>query len=387
MPKLATIEYCTGCTACASACPRNCISMIADTEGFCFPIVNVKCCVKCGLCEKSCPILNPIAIDRSPIKSYAAYSKNETMRMCSSSGGLFTEIAQAIIQDGGVVYGAAYNERFEVVHICVDNADDLHRLRGAKYAQSNLDGVYFAIKNKLEHNKQVLFSGTPCQVNGLKSYLHKNYENLLTVDFVCHSVPSPMVWQEYVKYRAQKDNGGILPASINLRSKKTGWSRYQYSNVFEYADGNSYAVKSGDSLYMNLFVGGYISRCSCENCHFKGYSRISDLTLGDFWGIWNIDPDFDDNKGVSILLVQSNKGAVILNKIRDDLVLKEVGLEAASRQNQAIIKAHTAHSQRLKAFTLIKLGRIEKCNELFFSTRTPRFHKLKSFLKRLVKKG
>ena len=386
MITLAKKEFCTGCSACASACPKNCISMNADKAGFRFPSINKDLCIDCGLCEKSCPVINPISFDGKTIDAYAAYSQDESIRMQSSSGGLFTEIAQAVIQDGGIVVGAAYDNNFSVVHICVDNLTDLARLRGAKYAQSNLDGVFLKVKEMLKQGRPVLFSGTPCQVIGLKSYLGKDYDHLLTVDFVCHSVPSPLAWEKYVRFRADKDNNGALPSSINLRSKTTGWSQYRYSNLFEYANKESCVLKNGESPYMRLFVGGYISRESCDNCPSKGYERASDFTLGDFWGIWNIYPDFDDDKGISVLLVQSDKGKHFLNKIKDRLILKEVSLAEASRENPAMIKVFTPHSKRVEALELITTYGFSQYDKLF-PTERQRFYRLKAFIKRVMKRN
>ena len=364
MPKLATKEYCTGCTACASICPAKCIAMKADENGFLRPVVEAEKCVSCGLCEKSCPIITPLKVTDKQPKAYAAYSKDENMRLQSSSGGIFTEIARAVLEKGGAIFGAAYNDKFEVNHICVENEADLAKLHGAKYAQSDLRGIFADVKAKLNAGQKVLFSGTPCQVGGLKAYLRKDYPNLLTVDFVCHSVPSPMAWWEYVKYRAEQDNGGELPESIDLRSKTTGWSRYQYSNLFQYSDNVTHSAKSTESLYMNLFVDGYINRESCEKCQFKGYNRVSDLTIGDFWGIWDIAPEMDDNKGTSVVLVQSSRGAEFFDKISESLALKEVSLEEASRQNQAMLKTATLNERRDEAFDRIRNGKIGECINL-----------------------
>lgn len=384
MPKLATKEYCTGCTACASACPKNCISLVADENGFLFPVINAEYCVDCGLCEKACPMVTPLKTAEQEPKAYAAYSKDEAVRIQSSSGGVFTEIAKAVLADGGVVFGAAYNEQFEVMHICVDSETDLAKLRGAKYAQSNLCGIFADVKAKLNAGQKVLFSGTPCQVAGLKASLRRDYENLLTVDFVCHSVPSPMAWREYVKYRAQMDNGGQLPKLINLRSKETGWSRYRYSNLFQYADGTNHSARSGESLYMKLFVGGYISRESCANCQFKGYSRVSDLTIGDFWGIWNIAPEMDDNKGTSLVLVQSEKGAVLLERIRNRMMLKPVTLEEASRENPAIVKTMAVQEKRQDALRQLRDGRIDECEAWFQKSPASQKRRLTSRIRQVL---
>jgi coenzyme F420-reducing hydrogenase beta subunit len=242
------------------------------------------------------------------------------------------------------------------------------------------------VKAILDNGQQVLFSGTPCQVGGLKAYLRKDYANLVTVDFVCHSVPSPMAWQEYVKYRAQQDNSGNPPQSIDLRSKTTGWSRYQYSNLFLYDDGSTHAAKSGESLYMKLFVGGYINRESCDNCRFKGYNRVSDLTIGDFWGICDVAPEMDDNKGTSVILVQSDRGAELLQKLADRLVIRSVSLEEASRQNQAMLKVSAPATQRTDALARIKEGRIAECEQWFIEKKPSLGDRAKNKLKRLIRK-
>ena len=386
MPALATKEYCTGCTACASACPKGCITMAADENGFLGPVVDGEACISCGLCEKLCPIVNPLKMAENTPKAYAAYAKDEEMRLSSSSGGVFTELAKEVLKDGGVIFGAAYNERFEVVHICVETEDELAKLRGAKYAQSDMCGIFGEIQQKLDAGQNVLFSGTPCQIGGLKAFLRKDYANLLTVDFVCHSVPSPMAWREYVKYRAEQDNSGAPPTSINLRSKNTGWSRYQYANLFLYSDGTAHTAKSSESLYMKLFVGGYINRESCGNCSFKGYRRVSDLTLGDFWGIWDIAPEMDDNKGVSLILVQSCKGQKVLSSITDRLVWKPVTLEEASRQNGAMLNVSRPNERRAETLKMIRSGRIGECENWFIPERPSILKRVCSFVGRILRR-
>ena len=370
MPNLAEQEYCTGCTACASSCPRDCITMASDENGFLSPVIDTEKCVSCSLCEKACPIITPLSLSKIAPKAYAAYSKDEAVRMQSSSGGIFTEIAKTVLADGGAVYGAAYNAQFEVVHICAETETDLAKLRGAKYAQSDLRGIFTNVKAQLEQGRKVLFSGTPCQVAGLKSFLPKDYVSLLLVDFVCHSVPSPMAWQAYVKYRAEQDNEGKLPKSINLRAKISGWSRYRYSNLFTYTDGSVHCAVSGESLYMKLFGGGYLSRKSCEHCQFKGYSRVSDLTLGDFWGIWDIHPEMDDNKGTSVVLVHSQQGKRHLEQISDQLLLKPVTQEEASYENPAMLVSLAVQENRQEALKQIRSGNIGQCEAWFPKHKT-----------------
>ena len=203
------------------------------------------------------------------------------------------------------------------------------------------------------------------------------------VDFICHSVPSPKVWKEYVKYRASKDNEGKLPHIINLRSKETGWSRYKYSNRFEYANEVVNSCPNSDSVYMNLFVGGYISRKSCTDCHFKGYKRDSDITIGDFWGIWDIAPEMDDNKGTSAVVIQTQKGESIIKKISKHLILKEVSLEEVSGQNPAIIVSSKGNEKRKDVFTLIENDNFENINKILSDKKTIS-QKFKNFIKRCI---
>lgn len=386
MPKLATREVCTGCTACASSCPKDCITMKADESGFLFPAVDGESCISCGLCEKNCPVITPLILPENEPEAYAAYTKDEAVRLRSSSGGIFTELARDVLESDGAVYGAAYNDRFEVIHTCVESEKELGKLCGAKYAQSDLRGIFREVRNKLNKGQSVLFAGTPCQVGGLKAYLPKDYENLLTVDFVCHSVPSPMAWQAYVQYRSQQDNGGEPPVSVNLRSKITGWSRYQYANLFQYPDGNSHTAKSADSLYMKLFVGGYINRESCTNCQFKGYHRISDVTLGDFWGIWDIDPEMDDNKGTSVVLAHSDRGVQLLQRICDRVMLKSVTLEEAARQNSAMLLQSKPNVRREEALTSIRNGEIGVCEQWFLPEKPTLRNRVRGILGRIVRK-
>lgn len=380
MMQLCDRSLCTGCTACFSICPAGCISMVADDHGFLFPVIDTAGCTGCGLCERICPITTPLTLSTNCSKAYAAYSTNETVRMQSSSGGIFTELAKVVLEEGGVVFGAAYNEQFDVTHIYVDAEEDLGKLRGAKYAQSDLRGIFPEVKTKLDRGQTVLFAGTPCQVAGLKAFLRADYKNLLTVDFVCHSVPSPMAWRKYVKYRAQADNNGIFPSQINLRSKATGWSRYHYSNQFNYTNGNIHTERSGESLYMKLFVGGFISREACADCHFKGYHRVSNLTLGDFWGIWDIAPEMDDDKGTSVLLVHSNKGYAILERIKNNLRLQEVSLQEASAQNQAMLTASKANSNRPEVLACIREGKWSECESYFPKQKQSIVSKLTHFI-------
>lgn len=346
MPKLANKQQCTGCTACYSSCPKNCITMQSDRYGFKFPIVDTEKCVNCKKCEGACPLIGKNVASKELLSVYAAYLQDDNVRMDSSSGGIFTEIATEILDRKGVVFGAVFDDEYGVEHVQISEKEDLSKLRGAKYAQSELGECFFEVQNKLNMGKDVLFVGLPCQVAGLKSFLKKDYPSLFTVDFVCHGVPSPLVWKNYVKYRAEKDNHGILPEKINLRSKSSGWSRYRYSNRYEYSSSQYYSVLNGDDLFMKLFVSNYINRSSCADCHFKGAKRVSDITLGDFWGIWDVAPDMDDDKGTSLILTHTKAGATMFEKISARLKFREMSLRQASVRNPSLLISSSAADDR-----------------------------------------
>lgn len=385
MQHLCDKKLCTGCTACASICPKSCIKMQPDAFGFLYPQIREDECIECGLCAQICPVLAQEKKTSVP-QAYAAMAKDMHLRLQSSSGGIFSLLAQKVIERKGSVFGAAYDTDFTVRHICAETLDDLKLLRGAKYSQSNLNSCFRNIRQRLNQGQNVLFSGTPCQVAGLKTFLRKNYENLLTVDIVCHSVPSPEIWKQYVHFRAEQDNDGEMPISINLRSKESGWSHYQYENLFQY-DSRTYSQTSGASLYMKLFGGGWISRESCAHCRFKGYQRISDLTFGDFWGIWNIAPEMDDNMGTSLVLVQTEKGQQYFHAIKDSLCTKNVTLEQSSAENPALLVSFAQKENRETVMRVICAEGFDNVESFLSETNTPSlFSRMKGKLKRILHK-
>lgn len=379
---LADKNTCTGCTACASICPNHCIGMTEDENGFYYPHVDTSICVNCGACERICPVLNEVPKNAALPEAYAAYSLDEELRADSSSGGVFSELAKTVLEEGGIVYGAAYDESFRVYHRGVSTLEALKDLRGAKYSQSFMGASFSEIKELLEKEQTVLFCGTSCQVAGLRAFLKKDYDNLLCVDFVCHGVPSPMAWRRYVEYRARIDNDGKLPVKINLRDKSSGWSRYRYSNTFRYDKEKEYRDISTQSVYMKLFTQDYISRLSCGICKFKGYSRSSDITLGDFWGIWDVAPEMDDDRGTSVVLIHSAKGQKTWDEISDRVKTNPVSLEQCSQQNPSLLSSSVIKGEREKVLKLIRLEGIE--NALPFLTQsTPIWKQIRRKVRRV----
>ena len=344
MKKIQEKDNCTGCTACENICPKKCISMIEDKYGFKYPEINEKECIDCNLCKKVCPIINKVQYSKNSYV-YAIINKNDEVRKESSSGGFFSVVAEYVLDQKGIVFGAAYNDKYEVEHIGIESKNDIYMLRGAKYVQSNLENTFQFVKKELLKKRIVLFSGTGCQVSGLKKYLQKEYDNLICMDLVCHGVPSPKIWKKYVENRTRIDNEEKLPKRVNMRSKETGWSRYSYSIQFFYDEEKQYLQSSAKDSFMRAFISDLCSRPSCAKCEFKGINRNSDFTLGDYWGIWNQDLSMDDNKGTSLVYVHSKKGREILEKIRNNIIIKKMNIDKSWEENPSVIYSSELHQQ------------------------------------------
>lgn len=300
---------CCGCHACSNVCPKQCISMQADEQGFLYPVVDRELCVDCGLCEKVCPIINQ-SENKKPIKVFAAKNKNEEVRRKSSSGGVFTLLAEYVLNNGGVVFGAKFDDDWNVVHSWTDTKEGIAAFRGSKYVQSTIGSTYREAKDFLTQGRKVLFSGTPCQIAGLKKYLHKEYDNLLTIDIVCHGVPSPLVWSRYLK-DLNTDNEIIT--NINFRSKKRGWKNYSY--LIQTPKGVLFDDYASKSVYLQGFSRNMILRPSCYDCPAKKGKSKSDITLGDCWGIEKMATIEDDNLGISTILLNTDKGFSIYSEL------------------------------------------------------------------------
>lgn len=336
-------------------CPQKCIEMISDQEGFRQPVTDLSKCVDCHLCEKVCPLLQDLK-DNTIITAFAAKNKDDSLRSSSSSGGIFSALAEAVLAEGGVVCAAKYDSDFSVIHDFARSSEELEHFRGAKYAQSKVEHCFSQIKKMLQEDVKVLFVGTPCQVAGLSAYLGKRHPNILMVDMICHGVPSPLVWQKYLDERKQSDAANSSLYSVNLRSKVSGWSRYSYSVEMYYKDSSHYCVPQGQDWFMRGFVSNLYLRNSCANCHFKGTERCSDLTLGDFWGIWELQPEFDDNRGTSLLWVNSYAGQCIWEQIQKQFDFISVTTDESVCYNPSAILSAVPHPKRSDFF--------EKVNEM-----------------------
>ena len=335
---------CCGCGACENICPKKAIKMSEDEYGFKYPAIDEDLCVKCGLCEKVCPILNSTQ-NENDVFAYACYNKNENERKNSSSGGIFVLLAKEILKINGVVYGAALDGDFNVRHIKVEDEKDLIKIMGSKYVQSIIGNTYQEIKELLSKDRFVLFTGTPCQIEGLKSYLGRDYDKLYTQDIICHGVPSPRVWEKYKEYRKKID--GEIPLNISFRNKDNGWSLFNMKFTYEK---KSYHMNQNEDLFMQAFLKNTVLRDSCYNCNFKKENRVSDITLADYWGIQQEHNDMYDNKGTSLVIVNSKKGKELFELIKGKLIYKETNLEKALQYNPSMIKSAEKDKNRKKFF-------------------------------------
>lgn len=266
--------------------------------------------------------------------AYAAICREEAIRMASSSGGVFSLIARDVLSRGGVVFGAAVTEGLQIAHICVESAQQLHRLRGSKYVRSQLADVYSQAKACLQAGRPVLFTGTPCQIGGLRAYLKEDYENLLCQDLICHGAPMASVWEHYVNYREKK--AGAKAVSVNFRDKSTGWSGYSLEMTFE--NGEVYRQSVYKDPYMRAFLQDLSLGTACYSCAFKGMDRQADITLADFWGVEQLMPHMHDNKGTSLIFVHSEKGQQLLERIQPQLKLEAVDGVLAAAHNPAMLR-------------------------------------------------
>lgn len=303
---------CSGCSACYNICPQKAIEMHEDEEGFAYPKIDANKCINCNLCEKVCPILNKIDNNKldneTETLAYIAYNKDKNVRDTSAAGGIFSALAEKIIDLKGVVFGASFNDKFEVIHTYTENKEDLKKFRGSKYVQSVIGDSYRIVKEFLKKDRYVLFSGTTCQVEGLKKYLGKEYERLYLVDLVCHGVPSPKVIRKYKEYQQKKYKSKIT--YMSYREKTFGATSTTLSLQFE--NGKRYSRGHESDFILGAFLKGIISRPSCYNCKFKTIHRISDITLGDIWHINQLDNEFHSENGNTALLVHTTKGKKLL---------------------------------------------------------------------------
>ena len=344
MVDLVDNNKCTGCTSCFNTCPMGAISMKESDGKFLYPEIDSNICIECNLCKKHCPVcLKEEIINRckdKQVEVYACINNNEQDRMESSSGGIFTLLAEYVLDNNGVVFGVKFDDSFNVVHDFIEKKEDLKLFKGSKYTQSDLKDTFKKVKNYLNEGRLVYFSGTPCEINGLRIYLDKDYENLIVQDCICHGAPAPELLEKYLDYLeiyySKKYNKEEKIVKFSFRDKENlGWSKYQLR--IELFDGNIEFIDHDKSSFMKIFLNDYALRNSCFECFNKGNNRLSDITLGDFWGINNVHQELNDEKGTSLIIINSEKGKELFNIIKDRIRCIESKKEYIEKYNPSYI--------------------------------------------------
>ena len=359
-----SIQDCALCGACINACPVDAITLSKPYLDFCYPDIDVNRCIHCNKCEKACPILGEKSKpeDGFPI-AFAARSKDDSVRMRSSSGGIFYELASYILAEGGYICGAVFDEDFHVRHIVSNTQKDLRRMMGSKYAQSDVGYCYREIREKLDAGERVLFSGCPCQVAGLRSYLGKPYQGLLLVELICHGIPGDRMLQTYIGMR-EKQYGAKLK-QLAFRNKAKGW--HNSSVRMEFENGKTYQEAMTQDTYMQGYFRCITLRESCFSCRFRNYASGGDLIIGDFWGAEIEAPDIDDNKGISAVIVASKKGNAFLKSI--PLPCYPVEIETILRYNQGLVSSFRVGAQRPEFYEYAAKYSLEKAIAIFLQEK------------------
>lgn len=373
---------CCGCGACAQICPRKCIEMVQDTEGFLYPKINESECVRCGKCYNVCHIKNDFPRKGKISETYYAKNVNRDVRVNSSSGGIFAELAESVLSEHGVVFGAAFSSDWRNVnHIAVQSSEELYKLIGSKYVQSEIGESFVEAKEYLESGKKVLFAGTPCQIHGLYSFLNKDYTNLVTIEVICHGVPSKKVWDKYLDGILEKQNGDI--SNVSFRFKEPGWRNY--SLKFEFEGGSVKSSPVSTDPYMQALLNNLSLRPSCYDCGCKDMVGVSDITLGDAWGIENYCKELDDNMGTSVIFVRTSTGKDMINRVSSNLqIVKADGYEECLKYNPAICSSVVMPNRRSEFFEdLNQASRLDKIIKRY--CKTPIIIKVKRFAKKILK--
>lgn len=364
---------CNGCGLCSLKCPKKAIEMVEDEEGFLYPVVDKSKCINCNICKKVCP--NHEYSVNNEITAYAAINKNKKDLQNSSSGGMFILLAKYVLKNNGVVFGARYDENISVIHSYTSNIKELIDFQGSKYVRSDLNNSFIKVKELLKH-KIVLFTGTPCQCQALRSFLGKDYPNLLTCDIICHSNPSPKVFKLYKEYL--ENEYGKKIKNIFFRTKKIGW--HCDKSIIQFED-NTEIVESS---YYHAFLVELLNRPSCHNCYFCSSNRLSDFTIGDAWGIDKILNDTsNNNSGISLLCVNTKKGKIILDSIRENVELTEIKLNEIYKYNHN----HNVkfNRNRNKFFQKISNNRINNRNIVFYLNKYSKDPLWKAIIKKILK--
>lgn len=378
-------KYCCSCSACVSVCPRNALNIEQDIKGFYKPVVDANKCNNCGLCKNVCPIHSKKWKNQiKPLKAYAATNINENILMSSSSGGVFYELAKKVIEYGGVVYGCAWDAITSASHIAIEDINNINLLMKSKYVQSNVGTIYRSVRQNLLSDRLVLFSGTPCQAAGLKSFLGKDYENLIIVDFICHGVPSPKTYSIFIN-QLEKEFGKKV-SLVNFRTKENGWNTL--SIEIKFSDNSKIIEKASENSYYRAFLSNLGLSDSCGKCRYNCLPRTSDITLGDFWGIEKINSDLMNENGVSCIVINSNQGQQWYSEISGAFTQSEISIDAIMKGNP-FLNGHCKMHSRSQAF-FNRLGKEEfeyLVNRLLTPTKIEVLHEVFSYqLKKIRQK-
>lgn len=408
MINITSPKDCCGCEACAQICPKKCISMKCDSEGFLYPEVDALTCIDCGLCEKVCPVINQYDTQK-PLRVCAAKNNNETERLSSSSGGVFILIAKEVLKAGGVVFGAKFDDDFNVVHDFCETEEELCKFQGSKYVQSRIGNTYTQVKKFLTEERKVLFSGTSCQIAGLKHFLRKEYDNLFSIDVVCHGVPSSLVWKNYlneIKCAKRKIGKNTVLLSLNetslklidvsFRDKSNGWKKYGFKITYVASKATENSVLKSpinkqtliEPFYDNIFMKGFLQnlylRPSCHYCPAKAGMAHSDITIADYWGIQNYHPQFDDDKGAGLVLINSTKGEQLYSSLNLNSI--NTAYENGLRHNPCIERSVSEPKYRSLFWKLYSQKGLDAVEVIIKKIKPSLFRRGLSFAKRCLKK-
>lgn len=368
---LCELDQCTGCMACYSSCSKiGAIQMIEDERGFKIPIIDKKKCIKCGKCNRVCPILNNsniLNLEEKKPSVKACWNKNKKIRKMSTSGGIFFEVASWVIDNNGVVFGACFNEKFNVIHSYIENKDEIKKMQGSKYVQSYIGDTFKEAEMFLKQDRIVLFTGTPCQIAGLKSYLGKPYKKLITLDIVCHGVPSPLIFEKYLEFITGNRIEEVR--DIQFRYKKPSWT--VFSMKIDYKNNETYISDTYKDPFLVGFLSNYFSRPCCYKCNYTNINRYGDLTIGDFWGYISEKKELrNTEEGISLVLINSTRGKEIIDIIQSNLIITDKTLEEAMDGNRCLDKPYGANQKESEFWEIYKKNnKFEDVNRIYLAPK------------------
>lgn len=376
-------QNCCGCESCIQICPKQCISLNEDKEGFRYPKINLTNCIQCNLCEKVCPgIQLKESENKSKLISYAAINKSNSVRFNSSSGGVFYELAKYIIKKkNGIIYGASLITPEIVQHIRITEIKDIIKLQKSKYLQSHIGNTFKKVKDDLVSERVVLFSGTPCQIKALHLFL-KNvcYPNLFTVDIACHGIPSSKIWHIYLSSLNLK----TLNILVDFRDKNAAWHNYTLSISKQDTGRKVVSERCDNNIFMKGFIYNLYNRPSCHHCPAKKFTSGSDIMLADYWGIEKFYPELDDNKGTSLVITKSEKGEFLFSNIKQQFKYQQTDFKTVECRTETFYTCSSPHYKREDFFKKVTIQNIEKLINKYLKHSYPISIRITRFIKRFI---